>query len=89
LDAICVLGKGIINHVHYQERYPYGVTQGDDGVKVGWFFELWGDASLAGLLLKLELSYSSVLKMRKSLLFDYLIKISEDIELKFMRYVED
>ncbi len=80
LDGIFVHGLGVINHIKSIEFFGYQWNLVDEE-KTGWFLEKWNDATLAGMLLRLELSFHSVAKVQESVLSRY-VKLFKIPELK-------
>jgi hypothetical protein len=80
VDAIAVQGIGILNNIKHQDFYNYG-WQIPENDRVGWFLEKWGEATLAGFLLRIEMSFQSMATVQESILRRYLkgLKI-EDLE---------
>lgn len=70
LDGIFVHGLGVLNHIKSKEFFGYQWKLMDDE-KVGWYIEQWNDAALAGMLLRLELSFHSIAKVQESVLSRY------------------
>jgi len=74
LDAIAIHDFGVINHVKHRDFYYYG-WQLPEHEKEGWFLESWGSATLVGLLLRMEMSFSCVATIQESVLGRYFKKI--------------
>jgi hypothetical protein len=74
LDAIAILGVGILNHIKYKDFYYYGWDI-PDNERFGWFLEEWHDATLIGFLLCMEMSFHSTATIQESVLRRYLKKL--------------
>jgi hypothetical protein len=73
VDAIAILGAGVIYRNKYAEALLYtGLQQLPDNLKVGWFYEEWKSATLAGLLLHMEFSYHSAPTIQESIMRRYI-----------------
>ena len=76
IDGIVVLGKGILrNHIIselnlYTADYPIGKNS-------GWYFEKWEEATLLGMLLNLQYSYSSFPRLGEPIIKRVLTKIGQ------------
>ena len=80
IDGICILDKGFILNIKHIELNLYQAPF-PDGENTGWYFEKWGDATVLGLLLYLEHSFSSTPNITKSIMSRALDKMSiTDIE---------
>ena len=73
VDAIGVLGSGVIWRSKYPQAFMYsGLSHLRNEEKVGWFFESWGDATLAGVLLHMEFCYHSTATIQESVMRRYI-----------------
>ena len=76
IDGICVNGVGMVKNVKHPELNQYNADP-PIGKSTGWYLEEWGDISCLGLLLSLELSFSSVAGISDSIMRRLLTKIGE------------
>ena len=74
IDASAIEDLGIINHVKHRDFYYYG-WQIPENEKEGWFLESWGNATLFGLLLRMEMSFSCTATLQESVMGRYYKKI--------------
>lgn len=71
VDIIVINKKGILKNIKYQESFCYSLELPVEQ-RTGWFFEEWKEATLAGMLLNMELSYKSTATIQEGVLQRYL-----------------
>lgn len=75
IDAICILGIGILKNIKYKELNHWSANF-PMGQNSGWYFEKWEELTLIGFLLHLEQSYSSFPDISEPVMSRILKKIS-------------
>lgn len=72
LDVIVILNRGLIVNYKYSDLYPW-VSDFSDQQKKGWFFEEWGENSLAGFLYNLDRTFGATPDLAEPYLKYYLL----------------
>jgi hypothetical protein len=67
IDAIFILGKGLLKNIKHKERNFYGAAP-PIGKTAGWYFEKWDHASLVGLLFQMEYAFPSYASVQEGVL---------------------
>lgn len=75
LDVVVILNKGLIVNYKFADIYPWKSNYTNEQ-KAGWFFEEWGEASLAGFLFNLDRTYGASANITDSYLKYYLLSES-------------
>jgi hypothetical protein len=75
IDALAIQDSGIVNHVKHRDFFYYD-WQLPENEREGWFFESWGEATLLGLLLRMEMSFGCTATVQESVLGRYYKKIT-------------
>lgn len=60
-DVIVILNKGLIINYKHKDLYPWNISLTSEG-KTKWYFEEWGEDTLAGLLFNLNRVYGAALQ---------------------------
>jgi hypothetical protein len=76
VDGIFILNAGVIRNIKHQERNWYGVPA-PVGQNEGWYFEQWDEATLVGILLALEHSYSGFPRIAQPIVARVLAKVGK------------
>lgn len=71
-DVIVILNKGLIINYKHKDLYPWNISLTSEG-KTKWYFEEWGEDTLAGLLFNLNRVYGAAPKITKDILQYYLM----------------
>lgn len=74
IDAIAIHDFGVVSNVKHHDFYHYS-WQLPENEKKGWFLETWGEATLVGLLLQMEMSFGCISEIQESVLGRYIKKI--------------
>lgn len=75
IDGIVILGVGILKNITIKELNAYGAEY-PIGKNTGWYFEKWGEATLMGMLLNLQYSFTSFPRVGEPIMKRILTKIS-------------
>ncbi|WP_087972753.1 DUF6602 domain-containing protein [Oceanobacillus rekensis] len=71
LDVIVIFNKGIIANYKYKDTYRWSINNHPDEVKEGWFYEEWGEDTLAGFLFHLNRVYPAEMRISRPPLTNY------------------
>lgn len=72
-DIIVILNKGIIVNYKYKEEFCWNGNEFSDEQKAGWFYEEWGENTLAGLIFHLDRLYGAGANIQEGFLKYYLL----------------
>lgn len=76
LDAIAILGVGILRNLKHADFWPYGSYDVPLSERQGWFLETWNEATLVGLLHCLDSFFPSHPTLLEPVLRHYLSSIT-------------